>query len=188
MSPGPRRPRLRLAQPQAHPYGTALAYGPIVELLKQQFQIDTSDRDEEHPGQNPAGLASAPSWQRLPPMWATCWVWTRQEVCQAGLIPEAVKYRTFEALRGFVSESASRRPLVLTVKICTGWTPRRLSSSPLSLSTSLAPVSCCCARIGRNLSVHGHASRITASSPSPHWRPPMARRCCQLCSAHCSYP
>jgi len=35
-----------LRERRCHPYGAALAYGPIVELLKQQFQIATSDRDE----------------------------------------------------------------------------------------------------------------------------------------------
>ena len=32
---------------RCHPYGTALAYGPIVEWLKQHFQIDVGDSDKE---------------------------------------------------------------------------------------------------------------------------------------------
>src|SRR5215510_6488836 len=43
---------------RCHPYGAALAYGPIVELLKQQFQIDASDRDEEIRDKIQRGLAS----------------------------------------------------------------------------------------------------------------------------------
>src|SRR5712691_227533 len=32
---------------RCHPYGAALAYGPMTELLKQYFQIAPSDRDED---------------------------------------------------------------------------------------------------------------------------------------------
>ena len=32
---------------RCHPYGTALAYGPIVEMLKQRFQLDASDQDAD---------------------------------------------------------------------------------------------------------------------------------------------
>ena len=43
---------------RCHPYGAALAYGPIVELLKQHFQIDTSDREEDIRDKVQHGLAS----------------------------------------------------------------------------------------------------------------------------------
>ena len=103
---------------RCHPYGAALAYGPIVELLKQQFQIDTSDRDEDIRDKVQQGLAalSACPGRRRRPMCAICWAWTPPAGLPAGLAPEAVKHRTFEALRGLVSENASRRPLVLVIE------------------------------------------------------------------------
>ena len=43
---------------RCQPYGAALAYGPIVELLKQQFQIDTRNRDEDMRDKIQQGLTS----------------------------------------------------------------------------------------------------------------------------------
>ena len=102
---------------RCHPYGAALAYGPIVELLKQQFQIDTSDRDEDIRDKIQQGLASLSTFlaAAAPYVGHLLGVDTAGSL-PAGLTPEAVKYRTFEALRGFVSESASRRPLVLVIE------------------------------------------------------------------------
>src|SRR5712691_10214787 len=92
---------------RCHPYGAALAYGPIVELLKQQFQIDTGDRDEDIRGKIQRGLASlsAALAAAAPYVGHLLGVDTAGGL-PAGLAPEAVKYRAFEALRGLVSESA----------------------------------------------------------------------------------
>ena len=102
---------------RCHPYGAALAYGPIVELLKQQFQIDTSDRDEDIRGKIQRGLASlsAALAAAAPYVGHLLGVDTAGGL-PAGLAPEAVKYRAFEALRGLVSESAGCRPLVLVIE------------------------------------------------------------------------
>jgi class 3 adenylate cyclase/DNA-binding CsgD family transcriptional regulator len=102
---------------RCHPYGAALAYGPIVELLKQQFRIDTSDRDEDIRGKIQQGLAalSTALAAAAPYVGHLLGVDTAGSL-PTGLTPEAIKYRTFEALRGFVSESASRRPLVLIIE------------------------------------------------------------------------
>ena len=102
---------------RCHPYGAALAYGPIVELLKQQFQIDTSDRDEDIRDKIQQGLASLSTAlaAAVPYVGHLLGVDTAGSL-PAGLTPEAIKHRTFEALRGFVSESASRRPLVLVIE------------------------------------------------------------------------
>ena len=37
---------------RCHPYGAVLAYLPVIDLLKQYFQIDVSDRGRGHPAQN----------------------------------------------------------------------------------------------------------------------------------------
>jgi class 3 adenylate cyclase/DNA-binding CsgD family transcriptional regulator len=102
---------------RCYPYGAALAYGPIVELLKQQFQIDTSDRDEDIRDKIQQGLASLSTTlaAAAPYVGHLLGVDTAGGL-PAGLTPEAVKHRTFEALRRFVSESASRRPLVLVIE------------------------------------------------------------------------
>ena len=102
---------------RCHPYGAALAYGPIVELLKQQFQIDTSDREEDIRDKIQRGLASlsAALTTAAPYVGHLLGVDTAGGL-PAGLTPEAVKHRTFAVLRGLVSENASRRPLVLVIE------------------------------------------------------------------------
>jgi DNA-binding CsgD family transcriptional regulator len=102
---------------RCHPYGAALAYGPIVDLLKQQFQIDASDRDEDIRDKIQQGLAAlSPALAATAPYVGHLLGVDTAGGLPAGLTPEAVKHRTFEALRGFVSESASRRPLVLVIE------------------------------------------------------------------------
>ena len=102
---------------RCQPYGAALAYGPIVELLKQQFQIDASDRDEDIRDKIQQGLASlSTSLAAAAPYVGHLLGVDTAGSLPTGLTPEAVKYRTFEALHGFVSESASRRPLVLVIE------------------------------------------------------------------------
>jgi predicted ATPase/class 3 adenylate cyclase/DNA-binding CsgD family transcriptional regulator len=102
---------------RCHPYGAALAYGPIIEILKQYFQIDPSDRDEDvrdkiHRWLEPFGTALATA---APYMYHLLGVGTAGELPER-LAPEAIKQRTFETLRGLVCESASRRPLVLAIE------------------------------------------------------------------------
>lgn len=102
---------------RCHPYGAALAYGPIIDLLKQQFQIDTSDRDEDIRDKIQQGLTSlSTALAAAAPYVGHLLGVDTAESLPAGLTPEAIKQRTFEALRGFVSESASSRPLVLVVE------------------------------------------------------------------------
>jgi class 3 adenylate cyclase/DNA-binding CsgD family transcriptional regulator len=102
---------------RCHPYGAALAYLPVIDLLKQYFQIDASDRDEDiqrkvYDGLAPLGTAlqaTAPYLLRLLAV-----------AMEGGMLaeasPEAVKHQTFEALLGLVGESAAHRPLVLAIE------------------------------------------------------------------------
>jgi len=70
-----------------------------------------------YPGQNPAGACF--SQRRTGGGCTLCGHLLGVDTAgglPAGLAPEAVKHRSFEALRGLVSESASRRPLVLVIE------------------------------------------------------------------------
>ncbi|MBI3800503.1 MAG: AAA family ATPase, partial [Deltaproteobacteria bacterium] len=102
---------------RCQPYGTALAYGPIIEVLKQLFQIAASDRDEDirskiQRGIEPLGATLAAA---VPYVGHLIGVETGGGI-PAGLAPEAVKHRTFEALRGLLCENATRQPLVLAIE------------------------------------------------------------------------
>jgi class 3 adenylate cyclase len=102
---------------RCQPYGSALAYGPIIEALKQLFQIAASDREEDIQGKvqrglEPLGTALAAAAPYLCHLLGV----ETEEGIPAGLAPEAIKHRTFAALRGIVSESAARRPLVLAIE------------------------------------------------------------------------
>jgi class 3 adenylate cyclase/DNA-binding CsgD family transcriptional regulator/tetratricopeptide (TPR) repeat protein len=100
---------------RCHPYGAALAYLPIIDLIKQYFQIDASDRDKdirrkvddglEQLGMAPEGMA--------PYLLHLLAVEGEGDV---GPSPEAIKHQTFEALRGLVGEIAARGPLVLALE------------------------------------------------------------------------
>ena len=102
---------------RCHPYGTALAYGPIVEWLKQYCHIDTSDGAEamRHKVHHSLAQLSPPLATMAPYLLHLLAAGVEGEL-PAGLSPEAVKHRTFEALNGLVGESAARRPLVLTLE------------------------------------------------------------------------
>src|SRR5262245_16512360 len=102
---------------RCQPYGSALAYGPIIEVLKQFFQIAASDSDEEIRGKvrrglEPLGAALAAT---APYVCHLLGVETGEGI-PAGLAPEAIKHRTFEALRGIMSETAAHHPLVLAIE------------------------------------------------------------------------
>lgn len=102
---------------RCQPYGAALAYGPISELLKQYFQIDPADREaairaKTHHGLAALGtlLASAASYVEH-----ILGVETAADPL-ASLTPEALKYRTFEALKGLLSASAEQSLVVLAME------------------------------------------------------------------------
>jgi class 3 adenylate cyclase/DNA-binding CsgD family transcriptional regulator len=102
---------------RCHPYGAALAYLPVMDLLKQYFQIDLSDRGEDIRRKvtdrlAPLGTALAATAPYLLHVLAV----ETQGDLPVGPSPEAVKHQTFEALRGLVSESAAHCPLILTIE------------------------------------------------------------------------
>jgi class 3 adenylate cyclase/tetratricopeptide (TPR) repeat protein len=100
-----------------HPYGAAVAYLPIVDLLKHNFRIEASDSGTEIIRKVESGLrrlgidleATAPYLLQL----------LAAEVDRgpvATLPPEVVKRRTFEALRRLALTGAEMRPLVLAIE------------------------------------------------------------------------
>src|SRR5262245_19280229 len=102
---------------RCHPYGAALAYLPIMELLKQYFRIDVSDRAEDIRRKVHSGLAQlGDALQATAPYLLHLLAVETEGDVLAGSSPEAVKHRTFETLQGLVSTSATHRPLVLAIE------------------------------------------------------------------------
>jgi class 3 adenylate cyclase len=107
----------RWLEGHCQPYGSALAYGPIIEVLKHLFEIRADDGDEDIRGKVDRGLeplgVGAPA--AAPYVCHLLGVETEGGI-PAGLAPEAIKHRIFEALRGLLCESAARNPLVLAIE------------------------------------------------------------------------
>jgi DNA-binding CsgD family transcriptional regulator len=102
---------------RCHPYSAALAYLPVIDLLKQYFQIDASDRDEDIQRKVYSGLAPlGTALQATAPYLLRLLAVEMEAGMLAGASPEAVKHQTFEALLGLVGESAAQRPLVLAIE------------------------------------------------------------------------
>jgi class 3 adenylate cyclase/tetratricopeptide (TPR) repeat protein len=99
------------------PYGSALAYGPIIEVLRHLFGINAGDIHEDIPAKIHRGLeplgAGAPA---AVPYVCHLLGFETEGGIPAGLAPEAIKRRIFEALRALLCESAARRPLVLAIE------------------------------------------------------------------------
>jgi predicted ATPase/class 3 adenylate cyclase/DNA-binding CsgD family transcriptional regulator len=102
---------------RCHPYGAALAYLPIIELLKQYFRLDVSDRDEDIRRKVGSGLAQlGNTMEAAAPYLLHLLAVTAAGDVLAGLSPEAIKHHTFETLQGLMSTSATHRPLVLAIE------------------------------------------------------------------------
>jgi predicted ATPase/class 3 adenylate cyclase/DNA-binding CsgD family transcriptional regulator len=102
---------------RCQPYGAALAYLPVIELLKQSFQIDLRDRGEDIRRKVTDRLAQlGTALEAAAPYLLHLLAAETQGDLLVGPSPEAVKHQTFEALRGLVSESAAHRPLILTIE------------------------------------------------------------------------
>ena len=93
------------------PYGAALAYAPVIEMLKQYFDIGANDSAEDIQRKIDHGLAQlGTSPEATAPSLFHLLVAGADGDVLAGMSPEAVKHRIFEALRWLVCESAARRP------------------------------------------------------------------------------
>ena len=106
-----------LLEGRCSPYGTAVAYLPIIELLKQNFQIAPSDTDIDIQAKVLRGTealgadvaATVPYLLRLLAAEA-------ESSIPVALAPEMVKRKTFEALQMLMLKGAARRPLILTIE------------------------------------------------------------------------
>jgi class 3 adenylate cyclase/DNA-binding CsgD family transcriptional regulator/DNA-binding transcriptional ArsR family regulator len=102
---------------RCYPYGTAMAYLPIVDLLKQIFQIDTNDSNEDIRRKVHAGLEKLNAEvQTAAPYLLHLLATDGDDSVLAEMSPEAVKHHAFEALRWLVLEMAPQRPLVLAIE------------------------------------------------------------------------
>jgi predicted ATPase len=102
---------------RCHPYGAALAYLPIMDLVKQSFQIDVRDRDEDIRHKVLSGLAQhEPALEASAPSLLHLLAVETEGDLLAGSSPEASKHQTFEALQRLVNASATHRPLILALE------------------------------------------------------------------------
>ena len=106
-----------LAYGRCSPYGAALAYGPIIEVLKQYCGIDASDQDEDMRQKVPHGLAQlGPAQEASAPYLVHLLAAGMDGSRLASMTPEALKHQIFEALWGLVGAIAACRPLVLAIE------------------------------------------------------------------------
>jgi predicted ATPase/class 3 adenylate cyclase/DNA-binding CsgD family transcriptional regulator len=97
------------------PYGTALAYLPVIDLLKQHFRIDASDSDTDIQEKVHRGLAGYDlDAAAIAPY--LLHVLAAEDSMPTGISPEALKRHIFEALQALVIAIASHRPLVITLE------------------------------------------------------------------------
>src|SRR5215471_9006963 len=96
---------------RCRPYGTGLAYLPIVDLVKQYFRIDASDRDEDIRHKVYDGLVQLEmSLETTAPYLLHLLAVETEGDVPIGPSPEAIKHQTFEALRELVGEMAAHGP------------------------------------------------------------------------------
>jgi class 3 adenylate cyclase/tetratricopeptide (TPR) repeat protein len=109
-------PDCRWLEGHCQPYGSALAYGPIIEVLRHLFGVDVGDSGEDIQAKvrsalEPLGATVAAA---APYLCHLLGVETEGGIPE-GLAPEALKRRVFEALRGLLSEGSVRN-LVLAIE------------------------------------------------------------------------
>jgi DNA-binding CsgD family transcriptional regulator/DNA-binding transcriptional ArsR family regulator len=98
------------------PYGTALAYHPIVDLLKQLFRIDNSDSDADIRRRVHQGLAALHADPETAPYLLHLLAVEVHDYLPQGLSPEALKQRIFEAVRTLLLACAAQHPLVVAIE------------------------------------------------------------------------
>jgi len=98
---------------RCHPYGMAMAYWPMVEVLKQHFRIGVNDGDADIRRNIHHGLAALSIEPQAAPYLLHLLTAGIDAGLPTGISPEAIKYRTFEVLRDIVLALAAQRLLVL---------------------------------------------------------------------------
>jgi predicted ATPase len=106
-----------LLEGRCSPYGAAVAYLPIIELLKQSFQIVPSDTDTDIQAKVLRGTETlGADVATIAPYLLRLLAAEVESSIPVALAPEMVKRKTFEALQMLVLKEAARRPLILTIE------------------------------------------------------------------------
>lgn len=99
------------------PYGSTHAYLPILEVLKQHLRLDANAQDDDLRRQITHGVtAFGPGLETALPYMLHVLALEADTGLPLNLAPEALKQRTFEALRLLLCDSAGPRPLVLAIE------------------------------------------------------------------------
>ena len=100
---------------RCHPYGMALAYLPLVELLKQYFRIGVNDGDDDIRRHVDHGLAALHLDPKATAPYLLHLLATGIDAgLPSGMSPEAIKHHTFETLRDIALALSAQSPLVLS--------------------------------------------------------------------------
>jgi predicted ATPase/class 3 adenylate cyclase/DNA-binding NarL/FixJ family response regulator len=106
-----------LLEGRCSPYGTAVAYLPIIELLKQNFQIVLNDTDTDIQAKVLRGTeALGADVAAIAPYLLRLLAAEVESNIPVALAPEMVKRKTFEALQMLMLQGAAHRPLILIVE------------------------------------------------------------------------
>ena len=106
-----------LLEGRCSPYGAAVAYLPIIELLKQNFQIAPSDTDTDIQAKVLRGTeALGADVAAIVPYLLRLLAAEAENSIPPTLAPEMVKRKTCEALQMLMLKEAARRPLILTIE------------------------------------------------------------------------
>lgn len=99
------------------PYGSTQAYLPILEVLRQHLRLDANAQGDDLRRQIAAGVtALGPGLEMAIPYILHVLEVEADTSLPSNLAPEALKQRTFEALRLLLCDSAGPRPLVLAIE------------------------------------------------------------------------
>jgi predicted ATPase len=106
-----------LLEGRCSPYGTAVAYLPIIELLKQNLQIAPSDTDTDIQAKVLRGTeALGADAAAIAPYLLRLLAAEAESSIPPTLAPEMVKRKTCEALQMLMLKGAACRPLILTIE------------------------------------------------------------------------
>ncbi len=97
-------------------HGSAIAYLPVLEVVRGALGISENDRPDQAEGEIRAGLGELGLPAEATPLLMHVLGLREGEGAVAALGPEAAKARTFEAIRGVLLGLSRRQPVVVTIE------------------------------------------------------------------------